>query len=223
MPARALLIGGVVGPVLFLLVFLVEGALRPGYDPMRHQVSLLSLGDRGWIQVLSFLICGSLIAGFGMGLWSVLEPGRAAIGGPIGIVLAGIGLIVAGAFSVQPSFGYPPGAPSGIPDPDLASYLHVVGAFLFFFGMIAAAALFAGRFHTAGRRGWAWYSGLSAAIVLVFFAASSGGPDGQPLVPDYVGLLQRVSIIVGLVWLAALAASFIRDGAAAKRLSPASS
>ena len=35
---RAGLWAGVVGPILFIVVFLVEGAIRPGYDPIRHQV-----------------------------------------------------------------------------------------------------------------------------------------------------------------------------------------
>ena len=50
-----LLIGGVIGPVLFVVVFLMEGATRPGYDPMRMFVSLLSLSDLGWQQIANFL------------------------------------------------------------------------------------------------------------------------------------------------------------------------
>ena len=38
---------GVIGPALFIIVFLVEGAVRSGYDPVRMQVSYLSLGDAG--------------------------------------------------------------------------------------------------------------------------------------------------------------------------------
>ena len=41
---------GVVAPVLFTSSYLVDGATRAGYDPLRHQVSLLSLGDRGWVR-----------------------------------------------------------------------------------------------------------------------------------------------------------------------------
>jgi hypothetical membrane protein len=202
----ALLACGIIGPVLFVVVFLIEGAVRPDYDPLRHQVSLLSLGSRGSIQIASFLASGALIVAFAFGLRRVLAPGRAALGGPLGIAFAGIGLIVAGLFSVQPSFGYPPGAPVGIADPNAGSYVHLAGALMFFIGLIVAALLFAVRYRAAARTGWAWYSAVSGVLVLLFFMASAGGPGGQPFVPAYAGLLQRISLVVGLGWVAALAA-----------------
>ena len=47
------------GPV-FAAVFLVEGALRDGYQPLRHPVSSLALGPRGWIQTANFAVAGTL-------------------------------------------------------------------------------------------------------------------------------------------------------------------
>src|SRR6266849_5242480 len=35
---------GIVGPVLYCLVFTIDGALRPGYSPIREAVSYLLLG-----------------------------------------------------------------------------------------------------------------------------------------------------------------------------------
>ncbi|NIJ13521.1 hypothetical protein FHU38_003865 [Saccharomonospora amisosensis] len=46
---------GVAGPALFTLIWLVEGVLRPGYDPMRNWISELALSERGWIQIVNFL------------------------------------------------------------------------------------------------------------------------------------------------------------------------
>ena len=46
--------GAIAGP-LFVLVFLVEGATRAGYDPLRHPVSSLALGDHGWTQIAEVL------------------------------------------------------------------------------------------------------------------------------------------------------------------------
>ena len=210
MSTRVLLACGIVGPVLFVAIFLIEGALRPDYNPFRMQVSLLSLGDRGPIQVVSFLVSGTLALLFALGLRRTLAPGRGATSGPVAIAATGIGMLLAGVFSVQPSFGYPPGAPVGIgTDISAASYAHVLGAFLFLFGMVVAAAVFALRFRAARRSGWAAASGITAAVVLVFFAGSSGGPDGMPLVPAFAGLLQRISIIAGLSWVAALAAGVL--------------
>lgn len=46
MPKVSLICGIAAGP-LFVLSFLVQGATRADYDPMRHPVSSLALGDHG--------------------------------------------------------------------------------------------------------------------------------------------------------------------------------
>jgi hypothetical protein len=47
------------GPV-FVTAFLLEGAVREGYRPLRHPVSSLALGSRGWIQAGNFAVAGAL-------------------------------------------------------------------------------------------------------------------------------------------------------------------
>src|SRR5881227_3806059 len=54
-----LTIGALAGP-LFVITFLVAGALRAHYDPLRHPVSSLELGDHGWVQHASFVVAGLL-------------------------------------------------------------------------------------------------------------------------------------------------------------------
>jgi hypothetical protein len=66
----------VVGPPLFVATFLIEGATRRGYDPVRLQVSYLSLGDQGWIQIANFCVCGVLAIFFAWGLRQALQSGR---------------------------------------------------------------------------------------------------------------------------------------------------
>src|SRR5262249_12266668 len=52
--------GAVAGP-LFVSAFLVQGAIRPEYNPLRHSISTLALGSEfGWIQSLNFLVAGLL-------------------------------------------------------------------------------------------------------------------------------------------------------------------
>ena len=43
-----LLMPGMVTAAVFVLVLLVEGARRSGYDPVLMTASELSLGERGW-------------------------------------------------------------------------------------------------------------------------------------------------------------------------------
>ena len=132
---------GVIAPILFTGVYLVAGATRAGYDPLRHQVSLLSLGDGGWVMIATFLGSGALVIAFAIALRIRLHDGRGAIAGPVAIGLAGAGLELAGLFSTQPLFGYPPGTPEGMAtDVSPASLAHVLGAVLLVFGLIAATA-----------------------------------------------------------------------------------
>src|SRR5262245_22381026 len=105
---RTLLLAGVVGPVLFLTVAFVEGATRPGYDATRQFVSLLSLGDGGWVQIANFVACGLLIAGFGIGLG---RTGAAEGRGPWLprlVTVVGVALIWCGVFVSDAALGYPP-------------------------------------------------------------------------------------------------------------------
>src|SRR5258708_14157841 len=97
----------VIGSLLFTVVYLIEGATRPGYDPWRQAISALSLGPGGWVQQANFVVFGvlTLISAFG---WrQVLKPRAGAIWFPILQGTAGLGLIIAGFFSQDPAPGYP--------------------------------------------------------------------------------------------------------------------
>lgn len=202
---------GIVAPILFTGVYLIEGAVRPGYDPMRHPVSLLSLGDGGAVQVVSFIVNGVLLLAFAAALRARLDDGRGAIAGPAAIGATGLGLVGAGLFSTQPLFGYPPGTPIGMaPSVEPTSVLHLIGALLLFLGLVVAAFAFARRFRQEDAPRWATFSLAAGVVVFVFFGASSGGPSGQ-LFPAVSGLLQRISLVTGLGWVAALAAREIRS------------
>lgn len=58
MSTRALLACGVVAGPLFIVVALIQAFTRSGFDPVRHPLSLLSLGDLGWIQITNFVVGG---------------------------------------------------------------------------------------------------------------------------------------------------------------------
>jgi hypothetical protein len=65
--------GIIAGPV-FVTAFLLEGAARTDYDPLRHPVSSLQLGGAiGWTQVANFVIAGLLTLGFAIGVRPALR------------------------------------------------------------------------------------------------------------------------------------------------------
>jgi hypothetical protein len=88
--------------------FLIEGATRRGYDPIRLQVSYLSLGDQGWMQIANFCLSGGLAIFFAWGLRQALRSGRVSFWAPLLIAAYGLGLIVSGVFVTDAAFGYPP-------------------------------------------------------------------------------------------------------------------
>ena len=74
---------GIVGPVLFVLTFALEGWLRPGYEPLSMYVSALSLGPRGWIQIVNFVVFGVLLLVFTYGVTAEFQNRKALLGGSV--------------------------------------------------------------------------------------------------------------------------------------------
>src|SRR5258706_2492366 len=140
---RLLLLAGVVGPVLFVVVALIEGATRPGYSAWRNYVSSLSLSDQGWEQIANFIVCGALVFAFALGLRRALGPGKGATAGSVILALFGLGLVVAGVFVTDPNLGYPPGAPMGGPQTWHGTIHGLSG--LFDFTSLAVAAFVLAR------------------------------------------------------------------------------
>jgi hypothetical protein len=60
-----LLACGIVAGPLFFAISSIAGALRPGYDPLRHPVSSLEFGPQGWMQAVNLLLTGTLVVFFG--------------------------------------------------------------------------------------------------------------------------------------------------------------
>jgi hypothetical protein len=55
---KTLLACGVVAGPLYVLVSLTEALTRDGFDLARHQWSLLSNGDLGWIHIANLVVTG---------------------------------------------------------------------------------------------------------------------------------------------------------------------
>lgn len=196
---KLLLTAGVVAPLLFIVIFMIEGATRPGYDAWRMFVSQLATGPGGWMQVANFYMCGLLVTAFAIGLRLALAGSRGSIGAPALLGLFGITLLIAGVFTTDPGLGYPVGA----------TEVHTTHGTIHGFAGLAVftllpAACFVMAWHFAAEKSpnWMWYSiGVGVALLVLFFGGFAVGHFAYAL----TGLYQRLAIITGWTWIAAVA------------------
>ena len=198
---RLLRCGVWAGPV-FAATFLAEGAVRDGYRPLRHPVSSLALGPRGWVQTANFAVTGVLCLAGAAGLR--LAGGRT---GPAMVAAAGAGLIGSAAFRTDPVGGYPPGTPDMPAGVSRTGTAHNLAAVPIFFGLPAAAACYGWRSWRAGQpAGFAVCCAATAVTMPVTMALAGAGFGQSTRLGRYGGLLQRTSIVTGFAWLTAVSA-----------------
>lgn len=195
MSTRAGAVAGVLASALFVVVSTVEALTRPAFDITRHAISMLSLGERGWVMVATFLVSGALVVAMAFSLrrrharpWPAL-----LVGG------FGVGLLIAGVFPAPAGLGFPEGTPMDRqPEMTATAALHSVGFNLGFGCLIAACFVFAVRYLKSGRRA-AGLTCLAAGVgvpVLIGLGASS-------VVPTGVGFY--LAAVLAWAWLAVIA------------------
>jgi hypothetical protein len=170
---RTLLGGGAAASPIFIAVAMVQAATRTGFDPVEHPLSLLSVGDLGWIQIANFVLSGLLFLAAAVGMRRVLSPGPASIWGPRLIGAFGAALIVGGVFVSDPGLGFPPGTPQGVPD-ELSwhAMVHAGAPVVGFMALSLACFVFARRSLRLGERRWAVWS-IFTGISIQFLGAMS--------------------------------------------------
>ncbi len=202
---KMLLVGGALAGPLFTLMWIIEGATRIGYNPLRHPVSSLALGDFGWMQVGNFIVAGLLTLAFAIGLWLTLRPQGGSTWGPLLIGVWAAGLLAAGIFVTDPVSGYPPETPAVILNPTIHGALHDQISLLGFLGLAAACFVFASHFAARNEQRWTIYSILTGILFPIgIFLASMAFGQNESLVA-FGGLIQRVTVTLGWTWLTLLA------------------
>jgi hypothetical protein len=157
------------GWVLFVAIFLVAGATRPGYDAWQQAISALSLGPDGWVQRTNFLVLGALLVASALGWRQALKPGTGSRLYPLLKCITGMSLIGAGIFSQDPTPSYPPGAvPTG---PTMQGNIHQMCAFVSVTALALSCFVLARRLAVEPRwRGWATYAVISGVMILVLIS-----------------------------------------------------
>lgn len=207
---KLFLLGGAVGGPLFVIIFLIEGFTRPGYNPLRLPISSLSIGDSGWIQVANFLVTGFLFFLFAIAFWNRFRH-RYGFWPPLLIGVAALGLFSAGIFSSDPLFGYPEGNPFTTKQHTTHGHLHNIVSFFVFLCLPAACLVMRKRFNVLQQPGWARYSHVSAVGMFAMFVLAGVGFEQLWGLEKIAGVFQRLSVIIGWGWLAALSLRLYRE------------
>ena len=198
---RLLLGGGVIAAPLFVALWAGQAFTREGFRPEFHPLSLLSLGDGGWVQIANFVVTGLLVIGAGIGLRRSAPRGAGATWTALLVCLMGVGLVIAGAFVTDAGAGFPAGAPDGAPQLSWHGAVHEVGFVLTQLAFVALAILVAVRSARSGRTGGMIASILALVAAVIVAAAGT---------PETMAIRLLISAAIELGYVAALALRALR-------------
>lgn len=202
---RLLLLGGVAAAPLFLAVWALQAFTRDGFRPTFHPLSLLALGEGGWVQIANFVITGLLLVGAGVGLRRTVARRTSATWVAALVALMGTGLIVAGVFVTDPGAGFPDGAPEGAPEMSWHGAVHEVGFVVTQLAFVALAIVLAVRFGRA--RQFVWMAASILAVLGAVAVAALGSPET-------LAIRLVASSAIELAYVAAIAARSLRGARA---------
>ena len=178
---------GIIAPILFWVMVIVESLIRPGYSPVHNFVSDLGVGSLAILQNINFMIFGILTIGLGLGLHESLTNPRGVSlkSGELLVIIFGILIFFAGVF--------PENYGSGV--------LHTSVSAFAFLSIIAAQLLIWKGLKGMDTTIWGEYrtysliSGLLSIIFLILL---------QVVISDfaaYQGLAQRLFLAVPWIWI----------------------
>ena len=193
MNQKTLYLCGILVPFAYIFMYVLGGALRPGYSHLAHSVSeLLSPGspNKSLLDLVN-IIFAVLYTLFGIGvLQFVLSGDHNTLLGRIGaglIIVVGLASIGSAIFPQDPT-----GAPATLP-----GKLHL--AFVFGFqipGAILSTLLIGLWLHRTGiYPGFAIYSFISAGVIIL-----SGILAGPTIGTSIMGLVERLSALAVHQW-----------------------
>ena len=198
---------GIIGPALFVAIFMIEGWLRPGYDPLSTFVSALSLGPCGWIQITNFIVFGLLLLVFTRAVAAEFPSGKASKGGLILLVIIAFCYLLSGIFVMDPT-GTPPDQAS------LHGTLHGIFGGIVFLLIPISCFVYLRRYRVDPKwqsfQWWTLAAGIIIAAAVLLMTVATKLPDIQAVFKDWIGLIQRMAIVPFMIWLFTFALGILR-------------
>ncbi len=178
--ARALAIGGLVGPAAFVGAWATAGLRTRGYSAVSDAISdLAAIGaPTRSLMTTGFVIDGIGLTAFGLAM-------RTTVDGPAWMAAVATGVATIGVAAAPLGGG-------------LGDGTHAAMAGIAYVSIAAASLLAAGPLRQGGRRGWARASVAAGAVSGVALLASTAGPAH--------GFWQRLGLTVSDGWIVCIAA-----------------
>ncbi len=189
---RLFSLGGLAGPLLFILAVILSAALRPGYDHVSQLISELGEAGGSTAQLMTYLgfyPMGILTLLFSVSCFAAIRRNLLSLAGAVLVGFAGLAVIVAGIF--------PCDVGCAMEDPSTDQILHTAAAMGAFLAMIAASILWSLRFRTLDNWRGLWvYSLVTGIVAFVLYVAFFLLSESQ-----IAGLVQRLLVLVLFIWL----------------------
>lgn len=203
---KLLLAGGIIAGPIYIIVGLAQILTREGFDMTRHPLSMLSLGDLGWIQITNFIVTGFLVLLAAIALRRLAQGDKRLRRGAFLIGLYGVCVLGGGIFVTDPALGFPPGTSDVYPETfSWHGLLHFIVGQIAFLSLIAASFVYGKYFAVNQMRKWATFSRLTggiflAAIIALMATAGMESTTGMA----WASIFLYVAVALGWVWLSAL-------------------
>jgi hypothetical membrane protein len=181
---RVLALGGVLGPLIFVVTFTVGGLLRPGYSAFHQAISDLGVGSHAWLLNVPMVGMGVLLIAGVVGFFRALGP---ALGEPWRWVCSALLTMPALGFAWAAIFTEAPATVT----------LHwVVGMPLVALGSIGGFLVTGLRLRRlASWRGFGTYSVVASLLTLALLVVMFG-----TWMLGIGGLMERLLFIEILAW-----------------------
>jgi len=198
---------GIIGPALFVLVFTIEGFLRPGYSTLKDFISALSLGSRGWIQIVNFILFGILLLLFTLGVAREFKSGKASRWGVILLLALGICFLLSGPF-IEDVTGTPFSGSS------VHGILHGIFGGIVFVVMPITCFVFLRRFREDPKwhslKIWTLVLGIIISSGVFMMIVSIKIPTTAVYFTNWNGLIQRIALVPWMIWLFVFAVGMLK-------------
>lgn len=177
----ALLSCGILGPLIFLIVYFIFGSVSPDFDMLRQPLGRLELVDYGWIQSANFIVYGLFTCAFALGLRDELQSGPSLIKLPLLQVLTAVAMILLGIYIHEP--------------------VHTYASVFLSATLVAGFLLFAHRFANNPQwKGWVVPTNLCAfGIIMLSVLYWYANDIDSPI----AGVFEQLLIAIRMIWLVA--------------------